>query len=214
MASIDPEKALSDFKVGIVTFLAITCLIAGIIFAGGDNGLIFSEICQLRAHMIDVSGLKPGAPVSMGGLTIGKVTDIAFSDDPSGTRVAVTMKMRSDFRKRVKKDSVPSVRTQGMMGDRYIDVSLGTAASPILPEGEILTGSSVSQFDETLTQANVVMKEIEKLLNALNKQQGSAGQFLYDQRFYNSLTTTTEDLQELIKDFKEHPKKYVKLSLF
>ncbi|MFA6601127.1 MAG: MlaD family protein [Candidatus Omnitrophota bacterium] len=214
MASLDPEKALSDFKVGLVTFAALSFLVLGITFAGGEKGMLFKEVSQLKAHMVDVSGLKTGAPVTMGGLTIGRVTDISFMDTSDGTRVEVVMQMRSDLRRRIKTDSLPSVRTQGMMGDRYVDISLGTPAAKILPDGEILIGSSVSQFDETLTQANIVLKEVEKLLNAINHKEGSAGQFLYDQRFYNSLTSTTEDLQSLIQDFKAHPKKYVKLSIF
>lgn len=214
MSHLDPEKALSDFKVGLVTFLAIAFLIAGITFAGGEKSLLFKQACLLKAHLVDVSGLKVGAPVTMGGLTIGKVSSIEFVDNSEGTRVEVTMNLRADIRPRIKTDSVPSLRTQGMMGDRYIDIALGTPEADALAEGGILKGNSVSQFDETLNQANIVLKEIEKLLAAVNKQQGTVGQFFYDQTFYNSLTNTTEELNGLIKDFKEHPKKYVKLSLF
>jgi phospholipid/cholesterol/gamma-HCH transport system substrate-binding protein len=214
MSTQQSDKTLSDFKVGIITFLAFILLIGGIVSAGGEKGLFFKKSCTLKAHLIDVSGLKVGAPVTMGGLTIGKVTDIAFIDSTVGTRVEVSLQLRTDLRQRVKTDSVPSVRTQGMMGDRYIDVSLGTPAAKTLPDGEILIGSSVSQFDETLNQANIVLKEAEKLLTAVNNQKGTIGQMFYDQKFYNSLTATTEELEGLIKDFKEHPKKYIKLSIF
>jgi phospholipid/cholesterol/gamma-HCH transport system substrate-binding protein len=189
-------------------------LIAGITFAGGEKSLLFKHVSHLTAHLSDVSGLKQGAPVTMGGLTVGKVSSIAFADQKDGTLMAVTMDLRSDIRPRIKTDSVPSLRTQGMMGDRYIDISLGSHEALPLDEGGILRGAAVSQFDETLNQTAMVLKEVEKLLKAVNSQEGTVGKFFYDRRLYDNLTDTTGELNALIKDFKERPRRYVKLSIF
>lgn len=214
MSSAVSEKTASDFKVGILTFLALALLIFGITFAGGDKGLFFTESSLVKALLIDIGGLKVGAPVTMGGLSIGQVSEIDFTDRADGTRIEITMRLREDIRKRIKTDSVPSIRTQGMMGDRYVDISMGSPDAKVLPEGTFLMGTDVTEFDQMVTQATSVLREMEKLIDAVNRKQGAVGQFFYDQTFYDSLTETLANLNSLVKDFKENPKRYVKLKIF
>lgn len=157
----------------------------------------------------------------MNGMVIGKVTNTAFmdghetSDTASMTNpIEVTMEIRSDLRKKIKKDSVPVVRTQGMLGDRYIDIPPGSAAADVLGEGEILTGATAGDFDKTLKQALDVMSETQTMLKAVNEQQGTAGKLVYDEKFYNNLTAVTDQMNDLLKDFKKNPRRYIKFSVF
>lgn len=187
MGHFDRKKAWSDFRVGLVGFIALSLLVLGIVFAGGDKGLLFRETTVLKVRLADVGGLKKGSPVTMGGMPVGKVTDMGFVDDPGQTRMEVSLLIRQDARKFIKADSVPSVKTQGMMGDRYVEISRGGTESDVLPEGGVLTGAATSNFEDALNQASVVMEDSHKVL-------GSA--------------------YELIEDFKKNPRKYIKFSLF
>lgn len=214
MNRYNQEKAWSDFRVGAITFVGLSLLVLGVVFAGGDKGLLFSKTTTLRARLADVGGLKRGSSVTMGGMTVGRVTHIAFVDGEKLNRIEVTMEMRTDVRSRVKTDSKPSVRTQGMLGDRYVDVSMGSESAPTLPEGSPLIGEAASDFDKTLRQATDVMNETEKLLVAVNEQKGTAGKFVYDEGLYKILTEIINELKGLIQDFKKNPRKYVKFSLF
>lgn len=214
MAGYDQEKAWSDFRVGLITFAAFSLLVLGVTFAGGDKGLLFKKTSVVRAWLADVGGLKRGSSVTMGGMTVGKVTDITLGHGSKRSQIEVTMEIRSDVRARIKTDSLPSVRTQGMLGDRYIDISMGNGKSGVLPEKRPLVGKAASDFDTTLRQASDVLNETQQLLNAINEKQGTVGQFFYDERFYDRLLEITSELNELIKDFKKNPKRYVKLSIF
>ena len=187
MPSAGLMKTWSDVRVGLLTFAALLLLVLGITFAGGDKGLFLQKTSFLKAHLADVGGLKKGSSVTMGGMTIGRVTDIHFVANPEEL-IEVDFQVRSDIRGRIKADSICSVRTQGMLGDRYLDVSLGTKEASTLAEGAVLG-------------------ETEKVLTAVNEKQGTVGQFFYDGEFYRELT-------DLIKDFKKHPRKYIKFSLF
>lgn len=206
MARYDQLKAWSDFRVGLITFVTVVLLIVGVTLTGGDKGIFFQKTSFLKAHLLDVGGLKKGSSVTIGGMTVGRVTDIRFVSNP-GDLIEVVFQVRSDVRSRIKRDSICSVRTQGMLGDRYLDVSVGTKEAPPLPDGEILSGNPTSDFDATLRQASDVLGETEKVLSAVNRKEGTVGQFFYDGEFYRELT-------ELIKDFKKHPRKYIKFSLF
>lgn len=231
MTRYTQENAWSDFRVGLITFAGLALLILGVIFAGGDKGLLFHKTAVVKARLTDVGGLKKGSSVTMGGMTVGRVTDIRFVDSTAstvltapkvqsprdgttGNQIEVTAEVRSDVRSRIKIDSVPAVRTQGMLGDRYLDISVGTETAALLPEGQILLGDEATDFDKTLRQASQVLKETEKLLNAVNSQRGTAGQLVYDEELYKSLTEITNELNSLIKDFKKNPRRYIKFSLF
>lgn len=213
MSRYSQEKIWSDFRVGIITFVGVFLLVLGVVFAGGDKGLLFRKTSLLKALLLDVGGLKTGSSVTMGGMTVGRVTHVRFVDGEKN-QIEVTMQMRSDVRRRVKADSLPSVRTMGMLGDRYVDISMGTAKAGVLPEGVPLVGEAASDFDKALRQANLVMGETEKLLVAVNEQHGTAGRLVYDEKLYTSLTQIANEIRDLIQDFKKNPRRYIKFSLF
>src|SRR3989344_5935807 len=159
MAQFEKEQIWIDFRIGLITFFAVVFLVLGITFAGGDKGLLLQKLTTVKARLADVGGLKKGASVTMSGMVIGKVTHITFADGQDSevvpgaggedgnivqphenSQIEVAMEIRSDMRRRIKIDSVPAVRTQGMLGDRYIDLPSGSEEAEILPEGKVLIG--------------------------------------------------------------------------
>ena len=134
------ERVWSDFRVGIIAFSGLVILVLGITFAGGDKGLMFKKTTTVKARLTDVGGLKKGSSVSMSGMVVGKVADVSFVQNPQRSlgiipeaeaavvsaaitnQIEVAMEIRSDVRSRIKTDSIPAVRTQGMLGDPYIDI--------------------------------------------------------------------------------------------
>ncbi len=208
------ENAWSDFRVGLITFSALILLAIAIISTGGDKGLLFQKKMMVRAHLTNVGGLKKGSSVTMGGMNVGKVANIAFVGGSDVNLIEVTMQVRSDVREKIKVDSVPSVRTQGMLGDRYMDLSIGSKDAEALPEENFLIGQASTDFDETLHRVVDVLSETQKLLGAINRQEGTVGQLFYDERFYGNLVKVTDELNDLIKDFKKQPRRYIKFSMF
>lgn len=209
----DHDKAWRDFRIGFFTLIAIFLLVMGITFAGGDKGLLFQKTVATKALLKDVGGLKKGCSVTMAGMIIGKVTDIQLVDHLEGPKVEVTMEVRSDIREKIKADATAAIRTQGMLGDRYIDIKMGEASETLKPD-KVLHGQDISDFDTTLQETSKVMTEAKKVLVATNEQRGTVGNLFYDQQLYSGMTEITNQLNELIADFKKNPKRYVKLSIF
>lgn len=179
MSAVDREETWSDFRVGLMTTAAIAMIIAGVTLAGGAKGLFLTKTSTIKAWLPDVGGLKNGAAVTMGGMTVGEVKKIAFASERRDL-IEVTMRIRADVQERLRQDSVAKVRTQGMLGDRYVEISIGGAEAEPFLEPIALTGDGSSNFDEALEEARLMLIR----------------------------------LRELIEDFKSHPKKYVKLSIF
>ena len=157
MSRYDQDLMLSNFRVGIITFAAVVLVILAITFAGGDKGLLFQKQMVVKARLANVGGLKKGSSVTVGGMNIGRVSNIAFVGGAEEGQIEVAMQVRRDMRERIKTDSIPSIRTQGMLGDRYIDISSGTKNADVLPEGKPIFGKAATDFDETLHQALSVL---------------------------------------------------------
>ncbi len=214
MGALEVTSLKSQIRVGIMTFAGACLLSAAIIFSGGDKALLFCRTSVLKARLPDVSGLKPGASVTLSGMTVGKVTNIRFSGNSGEASIEVSMQIREDIRTRLKADSIPSVRTQGIMGDRYMNLSKGSDEALPLAAGSELVGKKTSDFDDALDQTTQLLKETNKTLRAVNEQKGSAGQFFYDQKLYQGLADVTNNLNELLKDIKKNPRRYIKLAVF
>lgn len=214
MDAHEKRNKTNSLRVGIMSVVALGAVVTGIIFAGGDKGLLFAKRAIVYAKLYDVGGLKTGCPVTIGGMTVGKVTDIHFDKEWSSKQIEVVMEVREDVRTRIKADSIPSIRTQGMLGDRYIEISMGSDEAPALPEGQALVGKVVTDFDEAVSQANAVLEQSEKVLVAINEQQGTIGQLVYDKAFYTRIIEIADELKSVLQDFKKQPRRYLKFSVF
>jgi phospholipid/cholesterol/gamma-HCH transport system substrate-binding protein len=74
----------------------------------------------LKAQFDNVAGIKKGASVQVAGVTVGEVAAIALSDDE-----AALLSLRINNTVKVPKDSIASVKSQGIIGDKYIQLNLG-----------------------------------------------------------------------------------------
>ena len=96
------------------------------IFTKGQNYTI-------KAEFDSISGLKKGALVSIAGVNVGRVSDIVLTDEEMAQ---VSLYLSKDIK--VTEDAIASVKTQGIIGDKYIRISQG-GSDLILKEGELLT---------------------------------------------------------------------------
>jgi phospholipid/cholesterol/gamma-HCH transport system substrate-binding protein len=154
-------------RVGV--FLAIGLFMLGLaIFAiGSQSGLLQSKT-KLYAYFADVSGLIGGAPVRLAGLDVGAVTAIEFSPKLSHAKARVTLSVKSKYMPRIRHDSVAMIDSKGLLGDKIINITLGTVKTPVMRNGETMT-SRVSPSVEDLTSkvdaAIAAVTEVTKTAN-------------------------------------------------
>jgi phospholipid/cholesterol/gamma-HCH transport system substrate-binding protein len=107
---------------------------------------IFSSSTKyiITAEFDNVSGVKKGAAVQIAGVMVGDVSGVELNEDD----VAV-LSLRLDKRVKIPADSIASVKSQGIIGDKYIQLSPG-ADEEILAEGGVLTETESSVDIEAL----------------------------------------------------------------
>jgi phospholipid/cholesterol/gamma-HCH transport system substrate-binding protein len=112
-------------KVGLFVILGLTLTMVAVFLIGNTRGLWQSKVTYMTAFQ-DVAGLKPGAPVRMGGLDIGAVTGVGHGTNPGDPRVFVSLAISTKESARIRVDSVARVANKGLLGDKMIELTPGS----------------------------------------------------------------------------------------
>src|SRR5262245_54570687 len=144
MAQENPQARERRVAVRAGLFVALGLTLAGVvIFLLGKERMLFDKQVTYVGAFENVDGLQLDAPVRLGGLQVGRVSNINFAPDLGDKRIVVTMEVNSRFKERVRRDSVARVTSRGVLGDKAVDISLGSPEAEVLKSGdEIATGSS------------------------------------------------------------------------
>lgn len=135
---------------GIVALFMLALQVSGI--RQEQNG----ETYLITARFDSVAGLQERAKVTTAGVLIGRVTNIAL--DPSDYRAVVSMAIKKDV-DYLSTDTIAAIQTAGVLGEKYIALSIG-ADEETLSEGDEITD----------TASAVVLEElIGKVMSALTK---------------------------------------------
>jgi phospholipid/cholesterol/gamma-HCH transport system substrate-binding protein len=178
-----------SIKVGV--FVLGGLLLLGIaVFMIGENRNLWDPKTKYQAAFFDVAGLKPGAPIRMGGVDIGTVTGVGHGEAVEDTRVYVTMSVTKKESVRVREDTIARVVNRGLLGDKMIELS-SDGKGPELAYGKMLKteepidfGKYVAKFEEIANKASKAVDNIE---------QGTRP--LADPQFAEDLKTTLHNLR-------------------
>lgn len=139
-----PKRTFTiEFLVGIFTMAGVAAagyLAVGL--AGLEVGT--SNKYPIFAEFDNISGLKYGASVEIAGVPIGEVADIRLKDPVA----VVTLKI--DRSVQIRDDDIASIRTKGIIGDRYVKISRGSSNIFIQPEGRMTETESVVDIEDVI----------------------------------------------------------------
>src|SRR5882724_10569595 len=104
-------------------FVVATLLVLGRgIFWIGSMRFMFSKTWRLNSDFANVAGLTNGAEVRVGGIHRGSVRNIRLPRRPTD-KVRVEMDLDGDARNVIRNDSKAAIRSEGLVGDRYVEIS-------------------------------------------------------------------------------------------
>lgn len=161
-------------RVGFFVSLGLVLFMAFIFVFSGDQGL-FSRQVKYSSSFHSIDGLKPGSPVRLAGVQVGTVTSIRFFDDPADPRVRVEMNVLARYADRIREDSTASIGSLGVLGDKVIDLSLGSPDRPVIPPGGEIPASTGSDYTALIQKGAAVIdntlaitKDLRELVQAYN----------------------------------------------
>ncbi|MFQ5802166.1 MAG: MlaD family protein [Candidatus Methylomirabilales bacterium] len=152
--------------VGLFVFAGLLLFAASIFFLG-ERGRYFAPQHPLQAFFTNAAGLHKGATVSLGGVAVGRVTGIRLSRPPE-QKVRVELNVAGAAIESVRRDSVARIETLGFLGDKFVEISVGTPQEPRLPDGGTLQVKEPADFGTLVGQGQRVLGHAERFSASLD----------------------------------------------
>lgn len=154
-------------RVGVFILVALTAFL-GMIYALGAKSRLFEPKYTVYAEFTGVGGLSEGATVRLAGVQIGRVAGVHLPGEPGG-KVRVDLSIARRFANRVRMDSVARIETQGLLGDKIVEISVGTASAPPITPGAALASRDPADLSEVVSQGAQTVKDVAALAASLRE---------------------------------------------
>jgi len=192
-----------DIKVGLFV-LAGLLFSALVIFLIGDERRFFSSSISIHTTFSDVQGLKPGAPVRMGGLDVGTVKKVGYKKGTTDATINVELDIVKDEAARIRKDSIARVAAKGLLGDKMIEITKG-ASQEIVPAGGEIRG------EEPTDLMGIAQGMTSKASDALGNI-SKVSESLADERLHQDIRGSAASMNKLLGDVANgdgYPRKFL-----
>lgn len=149
-----------ELKLGIFVFMSTVLLAIGILTLG--------EVRLEKGYLIhilfnDIGGLLEKAPVRIAGVEVGTVKDITLEKGKAKVTVWIRKKIK------IHQDAKASIITSGVIGIKYLEMTIGDENKPALKDGDVILGIDPISFDKAVNQA---MRSFDQLVETLQSLTG------------------------------------------
>ena len=187
-----------QLKVGSVIIIALVIMTLAM-YKLGQAANLFTRRYELVTFLPDVAGLRQGGSVTIAGQLAGVVKDIELMpvDADTTKNVKVVFEVNQDLRQQVRADSRARLRTMGLLGDKVLDISIGTPRNSVLTEGDTVASEPTMDYAAILEKGAgavddlvALARDLRQLTGGIVRGEGTMGQLLTDRTLYDQLTGT------------------------
>jgi phospholipid/cholesterol/gamma-HCH transport system substrate-binding protein len=165
---MDGNRRLS-LVVGVFVLISVGAAAVAILSLSSQQG-VWKDRYKLVGYFDNVQGLIPNAPVWLAGKQVGRVESVDFEDRGSGKpAVRVVLQVDRGVSEQIRADSIASIGTIGLLGDRYVEVSLGTSSTPALKAGGELGTINPTDVNLMIDKGAVALESVAALASNLNE---------------------------------------------
>lgn len=135
----------TEISVGLFMIMGMACLVYLSVNLGSVE-LFGSNAFTIRAVFGSIEGLEPGASVEIAGVPVGKVKTITLEEN----NALVVMEIKKGTR--ISDDTIASIRTKGVIGDKFVKLSPGGSDAFIEDKGELMDTESAISLEELISK--------------------------------------------------------------
>ncbi|MDD5362465.1 MAG: MlaD family protein [Ignavibacteria bacterium] len=192
-----------NLAIGIFTMAGLALLIFVIFFISKNRNL-FTTSLHLKTYFENVAGLQKGTKVTFSGIGIGSVYEINII---SGDKIEVVLDVTTDIQKYIKTDSKVVIISEGLVGNRIVEISAGSSSAPSVENNSIIESVKpisaediLKSLKETGDNASKLSKDLADITGRVNKGEGTIGQLLKSDSLYYSVKNVMASFAVYSKD--------------
>ncbi len=197
------------FKIRLGLFVAggLALFVIAIFIIGKQKNL-FDPVFKLTSTFYNVSGLQVGNNVRFSGISVGTVDNISIINDST---VRVEKLIKKSVQRFIKADCGVAIGSEGLIGDRLIIITQGTADAPLAKEGQELVSSEPVETDAimasleiTAGNAEIITDQLAEIMIKINSGEGTLGKLIQDSTIAENLNQTMKNLKSSTKGLDEN----------
>jgi phospholipid/cholesterol/gamma-HCH transport system substrate-binding protein len=201
----------TELRVGLFVLAGVILLVVVIFYVTGAGAL--GPKYLLRAYLPEVDGLTVGAPVRVDGVDVGNVEKIQMAPTTPGAAqksrsIEVDLRIQKTFQNDIRTDSSAGLITEGLLGNRYVDIDRGFVGQ-VLTNNEEIPARQEKGLKEVVERSTDLMDSLSKisdqanaLLTDIRNGKGSLGKFLVDEDAYKHLDSSLGNLDATMADVR------------
>lgn len=151
-------------KAGIIILSSLVILSVFVILIGGSS--VYEKLDKYYVKVMNVGGLEVGSQVRLGGVRVGRVTNISVPKNP-GELVTVEIGIKKGTK--LYKGTKALITQTGFVGDIYMLLSVNNTIEEIIKPGDIIPSEEQAQFSLIMTKIDILSSSIDKLVNDIDK---------------------------------------------
>jgi phospholipid/cholesterol/gamma-HCH transport system substrate-binding protein len=197
------------FRVGLVVLVALFAVMIGV-FMVGKRANLFRKKLPYETRFDSAEGVVPGNPVRLNGVTVGGVLEVILTPNPADRTVRVIYDVDRRAAPRLRKGTRASIKTIGLLGDKYIDLAGGTADEPEVEVGGQIPaapGAGIEKLlqggGDLLTDLAAIARSLKNILGRTEQGKGFLGAITSEspesERLGNSLNATLTSLNAILR---------------
>jgi len=197
----------NKIKLGIFISAGIILFIAGIYFVGNRSQL-FSRTFHISGTFKDINGLQIGNNIRFSGINVGIVSDIQQITDST---VRVDMLINEQSRKFIKKSVKAIVGTEGIMGNKIVQLIRGTDNKNALSDNDIIETVQPINLDDILLKiketgdnAASITGDLAFIIKDIRGGKGTIGKFFMDSSFAHNVDKALVNIKQGAGGFKDN----------
>lgn len=203
------ETHSQNFKIRLGIFVAggIALFVLAIFIIGKQKNM-FNPVYSLTTTFYNVGGLQVGNKIRFSGIDVGTVDNIQIINDST---VKVNLFIRKEVQQYIKTNSEVTIASEGLIGDKMIQITQGTHNAPYAKDGQALQSVEPVEIDaimaslqSTADNAEIISDELADIMININSGEGTLGRLIKDTVIAENLSKTMQNLKSSSKGLDEN----------
>lgn len=189
--------------VSVILLVVLAVFLATFIFyIIASNQKYFEDKYSVYMFLPNVEGLLPGAFITLSGLKVGVVGEMKFMEQDGRQGIRVELKIDKKYANRITTSSTAMVKTMGILGDKYVDITLGDLNEPALQTGNYIPAHPSPDANVVFADAADAIRELRSVLANTDSMttlalegKGVVGKLMVDKQVQHSFMEVVENLR-------------------
>jgi phospholipid/cholesterol/gamma-HCH transport system substrate-binding protein len=192
---------LYKIKVGLTVLIGIAIFIFFVFIVGTESNL-FTKTYTLNLFVTDLEGLADGSMVTLGGMKIGQVKKLEFSQTNGINGVTISISMSKKYQKMITQKSNATIKGFGILGDKYVDITMGMPTEIELGDGQFINVApsfsierGVKNLEDkvtvTLNNVDSVLSDFKNVTSKINSGEGTVGKLISSSSLFDNLNSVS-----------------------